>query len=60
MSENGKRKRKNSRQIIDLRRYINPEMMNVDDNGSYTGVTRGMLYDADTSEELPVQDADDL
>lgn len=59
MSENGRRKRKN-KQVIDLRRYINPEMTALDENGSYTGVTRGMLYDADNSEELPVQDADDL
>ena len=30
-----------------------------DENGSYTGVTEDMLFDADM-DDAPVQDADDL
>ncbi len=54
MSKDKKKKKK----IIDLRRFIEPEMTNLDQNGSYTGVTEDMFYDADMDE--PVQDADDL
>lgn len=52
------KKDKKKKQIIDLRRFMEPEMMNLDDSGSYTGITENMLYDGDMDE--PVQDADDL
>lgn len=54
MEKDNKKKKK----IIDLRRFIEPEMSMPDPNGSYTGVTEDMLFDGDMDE--PVQDADDL
>ncbi|MCR5208473.1 MAG: hypothetical protein K6C14_08365 [Eubacterium sp.] len=56
MSERNKRKKK---QIIDLSRFLEPEMSVFDENGSYTGVTKETYYDADM-DEAPIQDADDL
>lgn len=52
------KKDKKKKKIIDLRRFMEPEMMSLDDSGSYTGVTEGMLFDGDMDE--PIQDADDL
>ncbi len=49
---------KKKKQIIDLRRFMEPELMKLDDSGSYTGITEDMIYDGDMDE--PVQDADDL
>ncbi|MCM1114234.1 MAG: hypothetical protein NC397_01910 [Clostridium sp.] len=57
-----KKKNKKNRDIknsvIDLTSYITPEMANLDENGSYTGMTRATYYGEDLEE--PVQDADDL
>lgn len=48
----------NTKEIIDLTKFIYPEMTNLDDNGSYTGITNETFYDGVL--ENPVQDADDL
>ncbi len=52
-------KKNKKKKIIDLSRFIQPEMTMPDENGSYTGVTEDMLFDADM-DDAPVQDADDL
>ncbi len=52
-------KKNKKKKIIDLSRFIHPEMTMPDENGSYTGVTEDMLFDADM-DDAPVQDADDL
>lgn len=49
---------KNGKEIIDLTSYLNPEMINSDVNGSYTGVTRDTYFEDVL--EVPEQDADDL
>lgn len=48
----------NTREIIDLSKFIYPEMTNLDENGSYTGMTKEAFYDGVL--EQPIQDADDL
>lgn len=48
----------NTKEIIDLRKFFHPEMVQLDDNGSYTGITKETYYDGILEE--PVQDADDL
>lgn len=48
----------NTKEIIDLRKFFHPEMVQLDDNGSYTGITKETYYDGIMEE--PVQDADDL
>ncbi len=48
----------NTKEIIDLSKFIYPEMANLDENGSYTGMTKATYYDGVL--EKPVQDADDL
>lgn len=48
----------NTKEIIDLSRFIYPDMVELDDNGSYTGVTKDTFYDGELEE--PIQDADDL
>jgi len=53
------KKDKKKKKVIDLRRFMEPEMMNVDSTGSYTGLTEDMLFDGDMDDE-PIQDADDL
>lgn len=47
-----------TQEIIDLTKFIYPEMVNLDDNGSYTGVTKETYLDGILEE--PIQDADDL
>ena len=60
----GKKNRKNdndlgnTKEIIDLSKFILPDMVKLDDNGSYTGMTKETYYDGIL--EKPVQDADDL
>ena len=46
------------RGVIDLRSYISPDMERLDENGSYTGMTKATYYDNEL--EVPIQDADDL
>lgn len=53
-----KNKKKNQKEVIDLTSYITPEMEQLDENGSYTGVTKATYYGEEL--EQPVQDADDL
>ena len=53
-----KNKKKNQKEVIDLTSYITPEMEQLDENGSYTGVTKATYYGEELEE--PVQDADDL
>lgn len=59
-----KKKRKNSddfdntKEIIDLTKFIYPEISNMDENGSYTGVTKETYLHG--VPEQPIQDADDL
>lgn len=48
----------NTREIIDLSKFIYPDMVNLDTNGSYTGITEDAYYNGELEE--PVQDADDL
>lgn len=48
----------NTREIIDLSKFIYPDMVNLDTNGSYTGMTKDTYYNGELEE--PVQDADDL
>lgn len=48
----------NTKEIIDLRKFFHPEVVQLDDNGSYTGITKETYYDGVLEE--PVQDADDL
>lgn len=48
----------NTKEIIDLRKFFHPEVVQLDDNGSYTGITKETYYDGILEE--PVQDADDL
>ena len=60
----GKKNRKhdndlgNTKEIIELSKFIHPDMVKLDDNGSYTGMTKETYYDGIL--EKPVQDADDL
>ena len=54
----GKDKKDKKKKIIDLSRFIRPEMEIIDENGSYTGLTSEMVYRGDR--EQPIQDADDL
>ena len=51
-------KEKKKKKVIDLRRFFETELENIDENGSYTGVTEGMLSGG--ADDMPVQDADDL
>lgn len=53
-----KKKKNNKKEVIDLRSYITPEMEKLDENGSYTGVTKATYYGEEL--EQPIQDADDL
>ncbi len=48
----------NTREIIDLSKFIYPDMVNLDTNGSYTGMTEDTYYNGELEE--PIQDADDL
>ena len=48
----------NMKEIIDLRDFIKPEAVSLDDNGSYTGITKNTYYHDEL--EQPIQDADDL
>lgn len=48
----------NTKEIIDLTKFIHPEMTKLDTNGSYTGMTKETFFDGVLEE--PVQDADDL
>lgn len=48
----------NTKKIIDLSKFIHPDMVKLDDNGSYTGMTKETYYNGVPEE--PVQDADDL
>lgn len=52
------RKNNKKKKVIDLRRFIQPEMEVIDENGSYTGLTSEMVYRGE--KEQPIQDADDL
>lgn len=47
-----------TREIIDLTKFIYPDMTNLDENGSYTGITKDTLLTGELEE--PIQDADDL
>lgn len=57
-SKNKQNRVENSKKVIDLTSYINPDMANSDNLGSYTGTTKKM-YETGEYEE-PEQDADDL
>ncbi len=56
--ENNNNKKEKKNRIIDLRRFMEPEMVKPDPNGSYTDMP-SEYYDNGVLEE-PVQDADDL
>ena len=58
--QKGKEKRKRFRQYKGNNRpvIIHPDMVKLDDNGSYTGMTKETYYNGVPEE--PVQDADDL
>ena len=58
MKKNDKRNTDIKKDVIDLRNYITPKMANLDENGSYTGMTKA-TYEGEEL-EVPVQDADDL
>ena len=47
-----------TQEIIDLSKFIHPDMVNLDENGSYTGMTKDTYYYGELEE--PIQDADDL
>lgn len=51
-------KKDKKKRVIDLRRFFEPELQSLDENGSYTGVTRETF--AGNPDDEPVQDADDL
>ncbi len=53
-----KNNKKKKKRIIDLSRFIQPEMSKPDSNGSYTDMPADYYYSADMDE--PIQDADDL
>lgn len=53
-----KKQVKNGKKVIDLTSYINPNDVQYDTNGSYTGMTKDTFYGDEL--EKPVQDADDL
>lgn len=53
-----KKQVKNGKKVIDLTSYINPNDVQYDTNGSYTGMTYDTFYGGEL--EKPVQDADDL
>ncbi len=53
MKKNNGKKQTGKKDIPDLTSYFNPDMLDFDPMGSYTG------YPADYGDE-PVQDADDL
>lgn len=57
-NENIKEDLGNTKEIIDLTKFMYPEMVSYDENGSYTGMPNETYYDGILSE--PVQDADDL
>lgn len=48
----------NTKEIIDLSKFIHPDMVKLDENGSYTGMTADTYYNGELEE--PIQDADDL
>lgn len=58
MKKKNEKKNKDKKPVIDLTSYINPEMVNCDVDGSYTGIPADMYYNDEL--EQPVQDADDL
>ena len=58
MYKNEKKNKYIKKNVIDLRGYITPKMSKLDENGSYTGMTRA-TFEGEELEE-PVQDADDL
>lgn len=59
MKKNDKKNsKKNNKEIIDLTSYLSPDMVKLDVDGSYTGVTEKTYYGEELEE--PVQDADDL
>ena len=58
MKNKNKKNTRNNKKIIDLRRFFETKMVMPDENGSYTGMPAEYYYDS--SEDSPVQDADDL
>lgn len=57
MKKNNK-KNKQKHSFNDLTSYLNPEIIDSDPYGMYTGVPADMYYNNELDE--PVQDADDL
>ena len=55
--DNNKGSEENKKRVIDLTNFISPDMVDYDENGSYTGITKDTFYG---EPEQPVQDADDL
>lgn len=54
-----KKDKQKKKKFNDLTSYFNPDMLDFDPSGSYTGVTDGMMI-FDDMDDRPVQDADDL
>lgn len=55
-----KNKKKNNKNLYsDYTSYLNPEIVNSDPQGMYTGVPADMYYNNEL-DDMPVQDADDL
>ena len=50
--------KKKKKDVIDLTSYMDPDIVETDVLGSYTGVPEEQFYDGE--DEVPVQDADDL
>lgn len=48
----------NTKEVIDLTDFMKPSMVSLDENGSYTGITKDTYYYNELEE--PIQDADDL
>ena len=53
-----KNKNKNKNKFNDYTLFLNPEIVQADPQGMYTGVPADMYYNDEL--DMPVQDADDL
>lgn len=57
--DNKKKQSKAKKHFNDYTSYLNPESVNSDPQGMYTGVPADMYYNGEL-DEMPIQDADDL
>lgn len=58
LDKDGKKKNKKMPKS-DYTSYLNPQIVNADPQGMYTGVPADMYYN-DELDDMPIQDADDL